>query len=60
MLALISGVIQLIFLVLSTLLEKDKEERARKDEALKGWDDAVKSGDTARINDMLIKLRMRP
>lgn len=57
--AAIGGIIQLVFLILSTKFEKDKEERKRKDEALKGWDDAVKSGDTARINDMLVKLRMR-
>lgn len=57
--AFLAGVIQLLFLILNTKVEKDKEERARKDALLKGWDDAVKSGDTATINDMLLKLRMR-
>lgn len=55
----IGTILQLIFLILKTKFEKDAEERKRKDEALKGWDAAVKSGDTATINDMLVKLRMR-
>lgn len=58
MLAAIGAVIQLIYLIFKTKFEKDADERKRKDEALKGWDNAVKSGDTATINDMLIKLRM--
>lgn len=55
--AAIGGIIQLVFLILSTKFEKDKEERKRKDEALKGWDEAIKSGDKSRINAMVDRVR---
>lgn len=57
--AAIGGIVQIIFLILQTKFEKDAAERKSKDEALSGWDDAVKSGDPARINAMLLKFRLR-
>ena len=55
----IGAIIQLVFLILKTKFEKDEAERKRKDALLEGWDKAVKSGDTATINDMLLKLKLR-
>lgn len=52
----IAGIIQIIFLILKTKTEKDAEERKKKDEALTGWHEVIKSGDKARITAMLDKL----
>jgi hypothetical protein len=57
MLALISGVLQLIFLILKNKYNQDEDDKKRKEELHVEWADAVKSGDTKRINDMLLKLR---
>lgn len=57
MLTIIGGVIQLIFLILQTKFEQDKGKKAQKDELLKGWDEAVKSGDTERISNMLVRIK---
>lgn len=56
MIALLTAVAQLIFLVLNTKFEKDKEEKARRDEILTDWDKAIKTGDVAAINSFIDKL----
>ncbi len=53
----LGGIVQILYLILKTKFEKDKEERTRKDELFTGWKEVIKSGDTARITDFLSKLR---
>ena len=57
MIALITGVIQLVFLILRNKFEKDAEERKKKEEIHANWADAVKSGDKNRINALIDFLR---
>lgn len=57
MIALISGVVQLIFLILKNKYEMDDKKKADKEKLHADWADAVKSGDTARISDMLARMR---
>lgn len=57
MVALITAVIQLVFLILNTKFQKDSEERKRRDELLTDWDKAIKSGDTDKINALLVAIR---
>lgn len=57
MLNIISGAIQLIFLILNNYFEKDKEEKKRKEDIHAEWVDVIKSGDKSRINALIDKLR---
>ena len=57
MIAVISGVLQLVFLILKNKMDSDAEERKRKEEIHAEWKDAVKSGDVSRVNLLIDKLR---
>lgn len=56
MIAIISGVIQIIFLILKNKFESDADEKKRKEKIHANWTDAVKSGDISRINSIIDKL----
>lgn len=56
-LALIGGVIQLVFLILSNQFNHNEEERKRREKLHEDWADAIKSGDIKRINSILLLLR---
>jgi hypothetical protein len=49
MLSLISGIIQLIFLILSKWGEKDAEKKAKKTELQKELTNAIKTQDTSAL-----------
>lgn len=53
MIALLTAVAQLVFLILQTKFEQDKQEKARRDALLTGWTQAIKSGDKSKITAML-------
>lgn len=53
----IIAIIQLIGIILKTKFENDAIERKRKDDALKGWKEAVVSGDAGRINSVIDGVR---
>ncbi len=55
--AAIAAIAQLLYLIINTKFERDAAERKRKDEALAGWDQAVKSGDISRINATIDRVR---
>lgn len=57
MIAIIAGVIQLIFLILKNKYNQDEEDKQRKKEIANEWKDAIKSGDASRINTLIDKLR---
>ena len=58
MIALITGIIQLVFLILKNKFEENSTERKRKEELHKDWVDAVKSGDKSRIHSIIERLRI--
>ena len=57
MLAVISGALQLIFLILNNYFEKDKAEKKRKEDLHEKLKDAIKRGDSNAVNDLLSQLR---
>lgn len=57
MLSIISGVIQIIFLILKNKFEKDSELRKKKEELHAEAKEAIKSGDVSRINDLINRLK---
>ena len=55
--AAISGIIQIVWLLLKNKFEKDEAEKKRKEALHEKANDAIKSGDTSRIVSILDKLR---
>ena len=55
--AIISSVLQLIYLILKNKAEKDVKEKARKDALHQEAANAIKSGDLSAINNVFDKLR---
>lgn len=53
----IAGIVQLLYLIIKNKFEKDSELKADKEKIHADWKEAIKSGDTVRISDMLVKLR---
>lgn len=50
---MIGAIIQLIMLIFSTILEKDKEKKAKKEQALKEMKDAIKDKDPSAVTSIL-------
>lgn len=55
--AAISGAIQIIYLLLKNKFERDEAERKRKEALHAEANQAIKSGDVSRINDIVSRLR---
>ena len=53
----ISGIIQILFLVLKNKFEKDEELKKKKKELYVEAKESLKSGDVSRINATIVKLR---
>lgn len=53
MIKMIGAIIQLIMLIFSTILEKDKEKKAKKEQALKEMKDAIKDKDPSAVTSIL-------
>ena len=56
MLSLISGVIQLIVLILSKWAEKDKEVKAKKESLQKDLANAIKTKDISALNAAIARI----
>lgn len=56
MIALLTAVAQLVFLILNNYFEKDKEEKSRKADLHAKLADAIKRNDRDAINDLLTQL----
>ena len=57
--AVVSGVVQILFLILKNMFEKDAELRKKREELRGESQEAIKSGDASRINIVIGKLRQR-
>lgn len=57
MISLISGVIQLVFLIFNNYFEKDKDEKKRKEDLHAKLADAIKRNDSDAVNNILTQLR---
>lgn len=55
--AVVSGIIQIIYLVLKNKFEKDAELKAKKKELYEEAKTVVKSGDVGAINNLVTRLR---
>ena len=55
--AAIAGIIQIIAILLKNKIERDEEERRRKEALHEEAKEAIKSRDVSRINNLLCKLR---
>lgn len=53
----IAGIIQIIYLLLKNKFEKDEEIRKQKEAMKNEAKEAIKSMDTNRINDTILRLR---
>ena len=55
--AVISGIIQILYLVLKNKFEKDAELKAKKKELYEEAKVVVKSGDVGQLNNLIQRLR---
>lgn len=55
--ATIAGVLQIVLILLKNYLEKEEDEKARKNALRQEASDAIVSGNLDRINSVILKLR---
>jgi hypothetical protein len=56
-LGVVTAIIQLIVMVFSNKLERDKQEKARKDDLHAKLEKAIADRDASAVNDLLCQLR---
>lgn len=56
-LSIFTTLLPIILLITKTVIENMTNKKAERDKLHADWADAVKSGDTARISDMLTRMR---
>ncbi len=57
MVTVISGILQLILLILSTWLESNKEQKAKKQEIVDALAEGIKNNDASAVTLALTKLK---